>query len=465
MSLPGSKSVLLQRVRSFFRQIPRGHPIGLRVKITLLIICNVAGVLFLSSTIDYHLSRKDQIDLYLNRNLYIAKQIDLSVPDVKLMEKHLPLDDFPFLHGLSDYYFDWLDHPSPDRFWENVWPQGGYGQVRIPALNLGGWYDCFLKHTLDNYVQMKRAGGSLEARTCQRLVIGPWSHGGFSGSFSDRDFGPTASVQACDLHSLHIRWFDRWLKGVENGIEKEKPVKIFVMGIDQWREEDDWPLPDAHEQAYFLHSAGAANSLEGDGTLSTTPPGEELSDVYLYNPLRPAPTRGGQVLLGGPNDLGPRDQRPVERRDDVLVYTAPSLEQALEVTGPVRLRLFVSSSALDTDFTGKLVDVFPDGKAIILTEGALRARYRQSLIEPELLEQGRIYELNLDLWATSNVFLPGHGIRLEVSSANFPRLARNPNTGGDPSRESAGNCVPAVNRVFHDQQHPSQLILPIVTRT
>ncbi|MEJ5199518.1 MAG: CocE/NonD family hydrolase, partial [Anaerolineae bacterium] len=202
----------------------------------------------------------------------------------------------------------------------------------------------------------------------------------------------------------------------------------------------------------------------GDGWLSAEPPGDEAPDVYLYNPLRPVPTVGGQVILPGANSMGPRDQREVEQRDDVLVYTTLPLDRAVEVIGPIELRLFASSSALDTDFTGKLVDVYPDGRAIILTEGILRARYRNSLTTPELLEPGAIYELRLDLWATANVFLPGHRIRLEVSSSNFPRFDRNSNTGGVIADETADQYRPAINRIFHDVMRPSCLILPIIER-
>jgi putative CocE/NonD family hydrolase len=236
------------------------------------------------------------------------------------------------------------------------------------------------------------------------------------------------------------------------------------MGLDQWRTETDWPLPDTQYRPYYLHSAGAANSLHGDGTLSAEPPHDEPPDVYLYNPFRPVPTVGGQVILPGGNSMGPRDQRAVERRDDVLVYSTAALDRPVEVTGPLELRLFVSSSARDTDFTGKLVDVFPDGRAIILTEGILRARYRNSLTAPELLEPAAVYEVRLNLWATANVFLPGHRIRLEVSSSNFPRFDRNSNSGGVVVRETASQYLVAVNRVFHDAARPSRLILPIIER-
>ena len=239
---------------------------------------------------------------------------------------------------------------------------------------------------------------------------------------------------------------------------------IFVMGIDRWRTEADWPLPDTQYRPYYLHSAGQANTLHGDGTLSPELPGDEPSDVYLYNPMRPVPTIGGQVILPGGNAAGPRDQREAETRDDVLVYSTPVLNQPVEVTGPIELRLFVASSARDTDFTGKLVDVYPDGRAIILTEGILRARYRTSFTTPELLEPDVIYELHLNLWATANVFLPGHRMRLEVSSSNFPRFARNSNTGGDIVQETADQYQPAINRIVHDAAHPSRLILPIIER-
>ncbi len=260
------------------------------------------------------------------------------------------------------------------------------------------------------------------------------------------------------------REHDKWLKEVDNGVEQEPPVMLFVMGIDEWRAETDWPLPDTQYRPYYLHSAGQANTLHGDGSLSDEAPGDEPPDVYLYNPLRPVPTVGGQVLLPGGNANGPRDQRAVETRDDVLVYSTSVLDHAVEVTGPIELRLFVASSARDTDFTGKLVDVYPDGRAMILTEGILRARYRTSFTEPELLEPDAIYELHLDLWATANVFLPGHRIRLEVSSSNFPRFNRNSNTGGDVASEAADQYRPAINRIFHDAAHPSHVILPIIER-
>jgi putative CocE/NonD family hydrolase len=284
-----------------------------------------------------------------------------------------------------------------------------------------------------------------------------------TGVFPERTYGLMASGDAADLVGIQLRWYDHWLKGEDNGVEQDKPVKLFVMGLDEWREEDDWPLPDTQFRPYYLHSDGHANTAAGDGTLSTEAPAEEAEDAYLYDPRRPVPTVGGAILLSLGLDQGPRDQRSVEAREDVLCYNTPVLEKPVEVTGPIELVLSISSSARDTDFTGKLVDVYPDGRAEILTDGILRARYRESFSEPRLLQPGQIYELHLDLWATSNLFKAGHRIRLEVSSSNFPRFDRNTNTGGTIETET--DFVQVVNRVYHDSAHPSYLVLPIIERS
>jgi putative CocE/NonD family hydrolase len=331
-------------------------------------------------------------------------------------------------------------------------------------LNLGGWFDLYLGGTLANYQGMKQRGGSADARK-PRLIIGPWSHLNTTGTFPERDFGPFSSTAAAGISNAQIRWFNYWLKGIDNGFEQEKPVKIFVMGINQWREEEDWPLPDAHYHPFYLHSAGRANSLTGNGFLSNKQPKDEVEDIYLYDPRNPVPTVGGATLMpGGQANAGPRDQRSVEQREDVLCYTTGPLQQPVEVTGPVELVLYVSSSAQDTDFTGKLIDVYPDGRAELLTDGILRVRYRESFSHPALMEPGQIYELHIDLAATSNVFLPSHRIRLEITSSNFPRFDRNTNTGGIIATESERDLVQAMNRVHHNSMHPSHLLLQIVER-
>lgn len=377
-----------------------------------------------------------------------------------------PLADMPELGGAAPFYADWLAHPCDDAYWRPVAAGADYGRLVAPTLNIGGWYDPFLAGTLASYQGMRDGGGSDDARR-PALLVGPWSHGVWGGVFPGRDFGPLAGADAADLAGAQIRWFDYWLKGDENGLPDDRPVRIFVMGLDQWREEDDWPPPDADYRRLYLRGGGRANGLAGDGLLSWGPPGDEPPDHYSYDPRDPVPTCGGATLLPGAvvaANAGPLDQRAVEARPDVLVYTSPPLEQPLEVTGPVSLVLYAASSARDTDFTGKLVDVFPDGRALILTDGILRARYRGGATAPRPLEPGAVYELHLDLVATANVFLPGHRIRLEVASSNFPRFDRNTNTGGTIAEEGEAAFVVAANTVFHDAARPSHLLLPVVER-
>ena len=258
-------------------------------------------------------------------------------------------------------------------------------------------------------------------------------------------------------------WYDYVLKGIASGVEREKPVKIFVMGENAWREEDDWPLARAKSTRYYLHSSSSANSLLGDGMLDTEAPQTETPDHFVYNPTEHVPTRGGGLCCD--NDRlasGAFDQRPNEARGDVLVFTTPAFHQDFEVTGPVSLELYASSSAVDTDFTGKLVDVWPNGFAQNLTDGILRARYRNSQEKPEFMNPGEVYKFTIDLWATSNVFKAGHKLRLEVSSSNFPRFDRNLNTG-EPAGSST-RLVKATNTIYHDRDHPSALILPVIPR-
>lgn len=357
-----------------------------------------------------------------------------------------------------------MDHPTAGEYWEKKAPNSGYNNITVPALNISGWYDIFTWSTIQNYMNMKRKGGSDISRSNQRLIMGPWTHMNFSGVFPERNFGESSSNQAIDLTGIKIRWFDHWLRGIDNGINREDPVLIFVMGIDQWRTEKDWPLPDTKYSPYYLRSNGSANSLNGDGVLSLTKPGNEPSDSYIYNPMNPVPTIGGQVILPGENAMGPCDQIEVEEREDVLVFSTPVLEQAVEVTGNIELRLFISSSTPDTDFTAKLVDVYPDGRAMILTNGILRARYHKSFKKEELLEPEKIYELQINMGATSNVFKTGHRIRLEVTSSCFPQFARNSNTGGHIPDETAEEYKIAVNRIYHDSEHSSHIILPIIER-
>lgn len=404
---------------------------------------------------------------------------DLQATIARLPFEHLPLMDQPLLEQFAPYYFDWLARPEEEAAERQRASSEIYGKITIPSLNIGGWYDMFLEGVLENYQQMKQQGRSSQARRSQHLLIGPWAHFDLPGLFPERDYGPQASTHGSDLVGIHIRWFDHWLKGIANGVNSEKPVTIFVMGADTWRAEEDWPLPDTQYRRYYLHSQGHANSAAGDGRLALDEPGladEEVEDSYRYDPRQPVPTIGGANLLpleSNPRvqpgkfyflNAGPRDQRWLEERDDILCYTTEPLARPVEVTGPIELVLSVNSSAPDTDFTGKLVDVYPDGRAEILTDGILRARYREALTAPRFMEPEHIYELRIQLGSTSNLFKEGHRIRLEVSSSNFPRFNRNPNTAGEISAACEEDLRSAINRVFHNTEHPSYLILPIIER-
>ncbi|MCH9038175.1 MAG: CocE/NonD family hydrolase [Chloroflexi bacterium] len=378
---------------------------------------------------------------------------------------HLPVKDMPHLKdGIAPYYYDWLAHPEYDDYWKALCIEESHSDITVPALNVGGWYDIFMGGSIRNFTQMRKNGATEQARNGQRLVIGPWIHNGTPLNVSGNvNFGTRSSSLAVDLQGMYLRYYDHWLKGEDNGVADEKPVRIFVMGDNQWRFEDEWPLRRADETRFYLHSKGRANSLNGDGSLSQEMPGNEPPDIYHYNPLYPVPTSGGGLCCD-PGFMAPGafDQRPIEERQDVLVYSTPPLERDVEVTGPVSVTLFATSSALDTDFTAKLVDVEPNGYARNLTDGIVRARYRHPRQPAAFLTPGEVYEFRIDLWATSNVFKKGHRIRLDVSSSNFPRFDRNLNTGGPIGGET--DFVSALQNVLHSGEHASYVTLPVVPR-
>ncbi len=379
--------------------------------------------------------------------------------------KFLPLKDFPHLQGgLADYFYDWIAHNRPDDYWGHWRIEDHHRRLNVAVFNIAGWHDIFLKGSLRNFRGMREEGATEDVRSKQRLIVGPWHHSTPGPEVSGEVyFGLMASDVAVDMNAQHLRFFDRWLKGTENNLESEPPVRIFVMGENRWRDENEWPLERTQHIPYFLHSEGRANEASGDGSLSTTACGSEPPDVYVYDPRCPVPTRGGGLCCSnGFLPGGAFDQGEIESRPDVLVFTSSPMTSSMEVTGPVSLVLYASSSAVDTDFTAKLVDVAPCGCARNLTDGIIRARYRDSLSEPSFIEPGKVYKYEVDLVATSNVFLPGHSIRLEVSSSNFPRFDRNPNTGGEPSEEA--ELKPALQTIVHDAQRPSHLVMPVIPR-
>lgn len=373
-----------------------------------------------------------------------------------------PLRELPLLKQLAPWFYDWIDHPEADPYWQSINFAAQYDKVNVPALHITGWYDVFLGGSIANYVGMIKNGPTSEVRRGQKLIIGPWYHGPFTPQttqIGEVDFGPQAGI---DFTPVQLRWFDYWLKGVNTGIMDEAPIRLFVMGDNVWRNEREWPLARTQWTHYYLHSGGQANTLNGDGALSTQPPEAETPDRFTYDPRNPVPTRGGCLL---PMGIGPGlfDQREVEARPDVLVYTSPPLSKDVEVTGPVVVELWASTSAPDTDFTAKLVDVHPDGRALNLCDGIVRARYRASQEKPSLVTPGAVYPFLIDLWATSNVFKAGHCLRLEVSSSNFPHFEPNPNTGHDFGQDDV--LESAVQEVLHDTRHPSRITLPVIPRS
>jgi putative CocE/NonD family hydrolase len=355
------------------------------------------------------------------------------------------------LGGLGDHYRYAISHPGVDSF---QWI-GRHTDVRIPILHRAGWYDRFIR-TTDGFNEMMQHAASPEIRRRQRLLLGPWGHTtDLSGCPGDVDFGPEGKAHQ---PALMLRWFDHWLKGIQNGTETDAPVRLFVMGENRWRDEQERPPARARYVDYYLRSGGNANTPRGDGELSARQPEpgvDAASDGYTYDPRDPVPS-----ITALEDQDGAYDQRPLAWRRDVLVYQTPPLDEPIEVTGEPLLHLHAATSAADTDFTAKLIDVHPDGLAQILCYGIVRARFRNGFDRPELLTPGQTYDYTIRLNPTANRFLTGHRIRVDISSSDFPSFDRNHNTGGDGVSETA--MVVAHQTVFHDATHRSRITLPVI---
>jgi uncharacterized protein len=386
-----------------------------------------------------------------NRLGWMAENLKIPEyrPDFSKYILHLPLKtaDVAATGRASSMYQQVVNHPAFDSFWRSRSVRERLNNVRTPVFAVGGWYDNFVESDLDAFAALRKSTG------LNRLVVGPWPHN-MSYRFQGADFGPESLI---DVRALQFAWFDQWLAGKDSALASAPPLRLFVMGSNRWRDEREWPPADARPRAFYLASRGHANGLGGDGSLSDRPP-KGGEDRFVFDPRDPAPTRGGAVCCN-PRVFpwGPMDQRPVEARKDVLVYSTRPLDADLEVIGPVRVDLYVATSAPDTDFTAKLVDVFPDGYARNLTDGILRLRYRNSLEKPELARPGGVYRIAIDAGVTANTFLKGHRLRVEISSSNFPRFDRNSNTGGRIIDET--KLVKANQTVYHDAKRPSQLVL------
>jgi uncharacterized protein len=376
------------------------------------------------------------------------------------MYRTLPLIEADRFTGRTiDFYRDWLEHEAYDDYWRAISNHGRYAEIDVPIYNIGGLYDAYAGAACINFRGMREEGRSQRTRSSQKLLIGPWTHAPLGGNVAGEvDFGAVAVVERI---GQELRWFDYFLKGLDTGVLDEPPVRIFVTGANRWITAADWPLNGTQPTPFYLHSGGHANTLLGDGALSIEEPTSEATDQFRYDPAHPAPTVGGNHS-SSPEFLaaGAFDQRELEMRADVLVYTSSALVESVRVIGPVTARLHILSSAPDTDFTARLVDARPDGYAMNLCEGILRLRYRDSWEHPSLMARGEVYAVTIDMGITSHVFLSGHHIRLDVSSSSFPRFDRNLNTGEPIAR--ATRMEIAHQTVLHSAEHASHILLPVV---
>jgi len=364
-----------------------------------------------------------------------------------LPQKDLPLE---MIGGIRERYVEWLDHMHEDR-WKL---DQNFGKIDIPVFHRTSWYDR-LSRTVEMFTGMQKLAPSEETRAAQRMIIGPWSHKGshlLPRQVAEVDFGPAAEQNVFDWI---VPWFDYWLKGIQNETMDSAPVRLFVMGKNEWRNEQEWPLSRALQTEFYLHSDGSANTPSGDGSLTVDVPQNEPSDNYSYDPRDPVMT-----LFHNESQDEPHDQRVLDHRRDVLIYQTEPLDSPIEVTGVPQITLYASSSARDTDFTAKLIDVYPDGFSQDLCYGIVRARFREGFDTPKLLEAGVVYEYNIELMPTSNLFQKGHRIRVDISSSDFPNFDRNHNTGGDDYGET--DLIVADQTVFHDRDYPSRITLPVV---
>ncbi|HCL29791.1 MAG TPA: hydrolase [Candidatus Latescibacteria bacterium] len=371
----------------------------------------------------------------------------------------LPVGDADLSAGRALGFFkDWIEHPAYDDYWNAIDVEDKWNEIDVPAFSMGGWFDLYSADAFTNFNGIRKNGRTPEARQ-SRLIVGPWPHAlSTSSKTGDVDFG---AGSLADLDGEETRWFDYWLKGIDNGIVDEPPLRLFIMGINEWRDEHEWPLARTDWQRWHLHSDGDANSVRGGGRLSIDTPTDEPEDRFVYDPEFPVQTVGGNNCCS-PDIVpwGPYDQRAVEMRSDVLVYTSDPFEEDMEVTGPIKVVLYAATDGPDTDWTAKLVDVSPTGYAMNLCDGIFRARYRESRSESRLLEPNRVYEYEIDVAVTGNVFQKGHSVRIEISSSNFPRFDRNLNTGKDYGKD--GEMRVANQAVYHSREYPSHVLLPVI---
>ncbi|MDZ7728225.1 MAG: CocE/NonD family hydrolase [Dehalococcoidia bacterium] len=411
------------------------------------------------------LERAGRSDLLAQMDAYVEEATNFSQPTAapECVPAHRPIADWvELLKEAAPYFGDHVAHPDDGPYWHRANLNRHAATVNVPMLHVSSWYDIFAEGAVNAFRSIRERSQDARARETQRLIMGPWGHlfpyvVPTSGGTGDIDFGPEALV---DLHETQLNWFDQYLKDDDTGVLDTAPVHVFVMGENRWRALEDWPPPEANPVRFYLHSNGNANSVAGDGTLSTVPPADEAADAYTYDPDDPVPTRGGANLA---IPLGVQDQRPVEERQDVLVFTSEPLEQPLEVIGPVTVELWASSSAPRTRTSRRSSSMYTrTGMPGNLLDGIIRARYRDSASDPSPIEPDRAYRYTIDLWNTANTFLPGHRIRLEISSSNFPRFDVNLNTG-EPFGQGV-TAQPARQTVYHRAGMASSVRLHVMPR-
>lgn len=386
--------------------------------------------------------------------------------------KHTPYSKINAYRGMENapWIATWYQqNKSVDPYWQAIAYQDKehYSKISVPSLSITGWFDVSFRGSPSNFMGMKEFGASAQARR-SKLIIGPWPHNDFGSVVAGIDYGNEAAL---DVDGYVLRWFDHYLKGIDNGVANDPPVYVFVMGENKWHAEQNWPLPQAQPTKYYLTSSGQANSQKGDGLLTTTPPSDAASDTYLYDPRNPTldpstafPNHNGHID-------GAWDTRQSAAGDEVLVYQTPPLTSPIEVTGPVEAILYAATSARDTDWMVRLVDVQPDGRALLLADGVIRARNRDPANQGRFngaqlttIEPGAVYQYTIDFWrGTGNLFLKGHRIRVEISSSWFPFFLPNLNTGADNlALVSMTDAVVARQKVHHGTDYPSHILLPVV---
>ena len=397
------------------------------------------------------------------RKFFDPNMREAPEPDWEKLIWTLPLVDIMNKAGAPpNDFLELITRDFNDPWWHDTMGYyDGTEKIDVPALHMSSWYDPSVEETIFEFNYFRENAVSKTAADNQFLIVPPTTHCSYERAtehtkVGDRDVGDARR----DYYSIYLDWFDYWLKGKDNGVTDMPKVQYYTMGSNTWQSADSWPLPETRYTKYYLHSEGSANSRYGDGVLSTETPGAEPSDAFVYNPRHPVPTVGGPRGTSYGTPAGAIDQGKVDVRNDVLVYTTPALEEGIELTGPITAVFYVSSSAKDTDFTGKLVDVYPDGTAYNIQLGILRVRYREGFTKKVWMEEEGVYKIQIDMDATSNYFAPGHKIRLQVSSSDFPLFERNLNTGGNNFDET--EWVIAKNTIHHSAEYPSHLVLPVI---